>query len=269
MGYWLIGKRNGTRLYEVAKQIFEPRFKKRSEVFIDSLKEDESDYIVTFKEFISPLYFPKHVGLVALYHVIPEICDKNNWHNYEIPETKVTSEDIVVDCGAAEGLFSLVIKDRCKFLYIIEPLSYFVESLKKTFKETANSEIIPVAVGEERKQVYITDNGMGTQITKEVTPQFVSMDTIDNLFFHANKKITYIKADLEGYEIEMLKGARLTIEKYHPKIAITTYHKADHASLITSFLKNINSNYNIIVKGIEDIAGAPIMLHAWVNEPYV
>lgn len=265
LGHWLLGRRNGTYLYDVIKQVFGPRFKKRSEQFISSIQENESDYIVSFKNNDFRLYFPKHVGLIALYHVIPEVCEVKNWHYYEIPETRVEANDIVVDCGAAEGLFSFLVKDRCKYIYIIEPLTYFIDSLKKTFKNDQNVEILQMAIGEEKRQVYITDNGMGTQITKEKTPYLVQMETIDNLFFYKEREITYIKADLEGYEMQMLEGARLTIEKYNPKIAITTYHQPDHANLISEFLRNINPNYNILIKGIEDIAGAPVMLHAWVN----
>lgn len=265
LGHWLLGRRNGAHLYEVIKQTFGPRFRKRSQPYITSIQEDTSDYLVNIKNYSSPLFFPKHVGLVALYHVIPEVCEEHNWHYYEIPETKVASNDIVVDCGAAEGMFSFLIKDRCEFVYVIEPLTYFVSSLQKTFKNDQNVEILPIAIGEERRQVYITDNGMGTQITDNQTPYLVQMETIDNLFFYKERKLTYIKADLEGYEIQMLEGARLTIEKYYPKIAITTYHQLDHADLISAFLKKINPNYNILIKGIEDIAGAPVMLHAWVN----
>ncbi|MEW6557939.1 MAG: hypothetical protein AB1349_11425, partial [Elusimicrobiota bacterium] len=58
-------------------------------------------------------------------------------------------------------------------------------------------------------------------------------------------------------------GAKL-IEKYLPKIAVTTYHDYKHANQIKELLFKINPNYKILVKGISQFSGCPIMLHAWI-----
>lgn len=262
--YWLIGKGRGTTVKSLFRNIARPPFKKRAEEYIESIEEDSTDYIIKIKNYNSPLFFPKNIGLDALYHIICEICDKDDWHFYEIPETRVKLDDIVVDCGAAEGLFSLTVKDRCRHVYIIEPLPSFLESLVKTFQNDKNITILPFALGSSSYESYITNDGMAAKISKHPTKTVVNVETIDNLFFHQNKKITYIKADIEGHELEMLSGARLTIEKYHPTIAITTYHYSTHAELISAFLKDICSDYIIITKGIEDNTGAPKLLHAWI-----
>ncbi len=264
--YWLLGRRHGVTIGNLIKNITAPRFKQRAEEYIQSLDEDLDDYIVQIKGCGIPLYFPKAVGLDALYHVIPEICDKKDWHYYEIPETRVKPDDIVVDCGAAEGLFTLKIMDRCQHVYAIEPLPYFLQSLKKTFINKDKVSIIPLALGSIQDNLYITNEGMGAKVSTITTENPVKVDTIDNLFFYQNRKITYIKADLEGYELEMLAGAELTIKNYHPTIVITTYHQANHAQLIFRFLKKLCPNYTIMTKGIEDMAGAPILLHAWIDQ---
>jgi hypothetical protein len=93
----------------------------------------------------------------------------------------------------------------------------------------------------------------------------IKVTTIDKLFYEKQIPITYIKADLEGYELKMLEGARNTITTYHPKIAITTYHEVGHAKWITDYLREINPNYRIKIKGLEQTWGAPIMLHAGVD----
>ncbi|MEW6006225.1 MAG: hypothetical protein AB1695_13015 [Stygiobacter sp.] len=54
------------------------------------------------------------------------------------------------------------------------------------------------------------------------------------------------------------------INKYLPKIAVTTYHNVNHAKLIKELLLQINPNYKVITKGIYQESGSPIMLHAWV-----
>jgi hypothetical protein len=92
----------------------------------------------------------------------------------------------------------------------------------------------------------------------------IKMDTVDNLFFEKRIKIDYIKADLEGYEVEVLRGASKTIKSSNPKIAITTYHRNEHAYEISRFLKSINPKYKIKLKGL-NACGSYVMLHAWVS----
>jgi predicted LPLAT superfamily acyltransferase len=92
----------------------------------------------------------------------------------------------------------------------------------------------------------------------------VRIDTVDNLFFKRGIKIDYIKADLEGYEVEMLRGASKTIKSFSPKIAITTYHRYDHADKIVRLLKDINPKYKIKLKGLH-ANGTYVMLHAWTD----
>lgn len=263
--YWLIGKRNGVSFKSLSQNIAAPRFKNRAEKYIETMEEDSDNYLVKIKDCKSILYFPKVVGLDALYHVIPEICDKKDWHYYEVPQTQVKINDIVVDCGAAEGLFSLTVKDRCQYIYIIEPSPFFIKSLNKTFRNSKNIDILQVAVGSSQGQKFITSEGMETKISDAPTDQRIMIETIDNLFFKKNKRITYIKADLEGYETKMLSGAQLTIKNYRPTLAITTYHNPEDVNLITSFLRNICPEYIFLIKGIESKFGAPVMLHAWID----
>ena len=54
----------------------------------------------------------------------------------------------------------------------------------------------------------------------------ISITSIDDFVEnHQVKKIDFIKMDLEGGELRALKGARLIINKYGPKLAICIYHK--------------------------------------------
>ncbi len=261
--HWLAGRRNSVGFFELLRHLLAAISKTKAKPFINKIREEGDYYIIHFKTFVRPLYLPKSIGLDMLYQVTSEIFRTDDWHYYEIPETKISQEDIVVDCGAAEGLFSLSVAGRCKKVYAIEPLPEFVWALEKTFEDMPNLEIIPVALGAHVGRAYMMNEGIRTEISEEETNISVPLETIDTLFFKQNKPIPYIKADLEGYELEMLKGAKETIKANRPRIAITTYHKAEHAEEIKKFLTAIHADYNIKVKGIEERAGAPVMLHAW------
>jgi FkbM family methyltransferase len=203
--------------------------------------------------------------MVLLLGGVSNIMVESDWHYYEVEQTKVGNDDIVIDCGAAEGLFSLMVAKRCRKVYAIEPLPRFVESMKLTFSKFDNVEIVPCALSDEKGFEKMSSRGvLSSMVGLDEDGVRVKVNTVDNLFVKKRIRVDYIKADLEGYEMKMLRGASETIRAYDPKIAITTYHKANDAEEISAFLKHINPSYNIRLKGISNLGG-PMMLHAWVD----
>jgi len=261
--HWLFTSHNEIPLFELLTKVFEKTCDLKAKPYILEVVEEEEFLKIRIKGIPDYLYYPKNTALQSLYQVITESTDVNQWHYYEIPETKVGLDDVVVDCGSAEGLFSLMIARRCAKVYAIEPLPLFIKSLHLTFSELKNKvEVIPCALSNNTGVAYMSDNNIASALSNEGSIK-VLVETVDNLFFKKGIKIDYLKADLEGYEMDMLKGAEKTIQQSKPKIAITTYHKAHHAAEIKTFLLSIHSDYKIKVKGIEERSGAPVMLHAW------
>jgi FkbM family methyltransferase len=58
-----------------------------------------------------------------------------------------------------------------------------------------------------------------------------------------------IKMDIEGYELRALEGARETIMKYMPNLAICVYHKPNDIWEIPKYIKSINPEYSCILRG--------------------
>lgn len=263
--HWFFGRKNGVLTTEMIRFLFGRRCERKAQPRIRRFAEN-GDYAQAYlKGLEQPLYYPKEFAIGSLYQVITELCYPRDWHYYEIEQTQVTPGDIVVDCGAAEGLFSLLAADRAAKVYAIEPMARFVESMRLTFSGFENVEVLPVAVSDREGTSHMTGCGISSTLSTSGDGESVEVATLDTLFFKQGIPVSYIKADLEGYELSMLKGARETIKKHSPKIAITTYHVAEHAESIAGYLTAINPCYRIKVKGIEERAGAPVMLHAWVE----
>jgi len=262
--HWLAGRKNGVGVAELMRFLFARRCVARARPFIEKTEESGDYRIVHLKGAPGPLYYPGEFDPVSLCQVITEhYC--RDWHNYEAAGTVLATDDVVVDCGAAEGLFALLAAPRCKKLYAVEPLPEFVDAMGLSFKGL-DIEIIPVALSDHRGEGSINASGISSAITEtaardDAVP--VVFDSLDNIFFEKGIAVTYIKADLEGSELDMLAGARRLIAEQTPKIAITTYHEAGHARAISRLLREVYPGYNILVKGIEERAGAPVMLHAW------
>jgi len=260
--HWLFHSKNQISLFELLAKMLEKTCDIKAKPFIDEISEEGEYLKVKLKDMPDFLYYPKKMALRSLYQVITESTDKKQWHYYEIPETQVMVNDVVVDCGAAEGLFSLMVANRCEEVYAIEPLPQFTLSMEKTFSNYNNVHIIPCALSDKTGSAFIDEHDISSTISSNGSVA-VELETIDNLFYRKGIKVNYLKADLEGFEMDMLNGASETIKHSKPKIAITTYHKAEHADEIRRFLLNIHPDYKLKVKGIEERAGAPVMLHAW------
>lgn len=228
--------------------------------------EDDGDALrVRLRRLPFPLLFPKEMDFYHLQQVIAESHNAHDWHYYEIPETRVRPDDVVADCGAAEGLFAALVATRAAHVYAIEPLPRFVSLLRRTFAGVPSVTVVPVAVhardGVARLSAGALDSTLAEGDVGDGTA--VEVRSLDSLAREWPAPPTYIKADLEGADVAALEGARETIARVTPRIAITTYHEADHAERIGALLREVEPRYVVKVKGIAE-RGCPTMLHAWV-----
>jgi hypothetical protein len=138
--------------------------------------------------------------------------------------------------------------------------------LSKTFSNyTDKVTILNTAVGNEDGTINFNENSLEGMVSHEINDntEKVSISKIDSLFKN-DEKITFLKADIEGFEEEMLKGAEQTIKRNKPKIAITTYHTQNNPQEIIKIIKGFVPEYNYYVKGIYSVTPKPILIHFWI-----
>ena len=263
-----INSNNNVSFFELLKFLVSFPHYLKVRKYIDKTLFSNGEYnIIYFKNIMYPLYFPKNYKIISLNQTILETFDKNNWHYYELSETMVNEKDIVVDCGSAEGLFALSCFQRAKHVYAIEPLRSFVNCLELTFKEITNVTIIDKALSDTAYSCHIIDDGISSYLVEEPNDDSFEVDvtTLDDLFYTQKIPITYVKIDLEGFDLKALIGAENLIKKNKPKIAITVYHEPSHLEEIKYFLSQIVPEYNFYAKGIFQTTGSYVMLHAWIK----
>ena len=96
--------------------------------------------------------------------------------------------------------------------------------------------------------LYSLPAGPGSSVTMEEPPYYtnkIPSKSIDDLVEEQNiSKIDFIKLDIEGAELECLKGAKKTIDKFKPKLAVCLYHKPEDFTTIPQYLAEIHPYYN-------------------------
>ncbi|RLB34963.1 MAG: hypothetical protein DRH12_17020 [Deltaproteobacteria bacterium] len=66
--------------------------------------------------------------------------------------------------------------------------------------------------------------------------------------FLRTKKVTLIKADIEGMELSMLKGAKRIISLWKPKLAICVYHYPNDLLDIIQYLQHLVPQYKFALR---------------------
>lgn len=170
---------------------------------------------------------------------------------YECPEAHIEQNDVVVDCGAHLGLFSIWGATQGKQVYSFEPSKGIIPYLHKNISLYNNIVHIPKAVGEKEDCKFFSEcyfscgsHLSSIDINKSclLKEQYqIEVINIDSYF--ENQRIDFLKIDVEGYEQEVIKGAKATILRDSPKIAVACYHLVNEMDKVKHLLLQINSNY--------------------------
>lgn len=62
------------------------------------------------------------------------------------------------------------------------------------------------------------------------------------------ERVTMIKMDIEGSELEALRGARKTICRDKPRLAVCIYHKAEDMTEVPLYIKELVPEYRLYVR---------------------
>jgi FkbM family methyltransferase len=175
---------------------------------------------------------------------------------------RLSEHEIFVDCGAYDGdsVRSFLKYAHGKydgiFAYEMDETNY--KKLRENCAELERCECVNSGIGARKEQLkafvgenassHIAEEGNGT----------IQIDRIDDLVSYP---VTFIKMDIEGYELDALKGARETICKYKPKLAICMYHKPEDLWEIPAFIKHLNPDYKLYFRNYHN-SGSESVLYA-------
>jgi FkbM family methyltransferase len=174
---------------------------------------------------------------------------------YGVGEQGVHPGDVVFDCGAHIGVFTrAAIAAGAKLVVAIEPAPKNLECLRRNMAtEIAAGRVVVIPEGVWNKEGTLPfhidpANSAGDSLLDSRSHGSVTIDvpltTIDKLTRRLNiERVNFIKMDIEGAEPNALRGARGTLLKDRPRLAICVYHTGDDAKLVTQVVRAAVADY--------------------------
>lgn len=152
-----------------------------------------------------------------------------------LAEADIKEGDTVIDCGACVGEFTLyAAKAAGKRGKVVafEPDKNFFEKLERNILLNSIKNVILIEKGVWSKVDTLRFSGgsqSGNLYDKNLTYNTESYDVPVTTLDHELEKIglgkvDFIKMDVEGAEVEAIKGACGILEKSSPRLAIASYH---------------------------------------------
>lgn len=184
-------------------------------------------------------------------------------HEIYFPDDLVTvrTDEVFVDCGAFDGDTIRSLLRRGAFsegrIVAFEPdaanfrsLERYVSTLPDPVRERVS--IHRAAVGARECKVHF--DAMGTEASHVGSSgELVDCVSLDETL--GDSAPTYVKMDIEGSELDALKGAARIIGESRPVLAICVYHKQDHLWQIPSIISQLNDEYAFYLR--------PHLLEVW------
>jgi FkbM family methyltransferase len=184
-----------------------------------------------------------------------------NFNTYEENELQIVidllkDKSVILDVGANLGWYSLALSKTfpCSQIYAFEPLPHIFDYLSSHIEinKAVNIKALNLGLSDEVGQssfYVVPDNSVNASIMNVADNKYakkisITLTTLD-IFAHEEnlRKVDFIKCDVEGAELKVLKGASKIIKHYQPIILCEMVRKwtapfGYHPNDIISYLKS-------------------------------
>lgn len=166
--------------------------------------------------------------------------------------------NVILEGGVSDGIDSVhfynFFNNNNLKVYGFEPfVEAFEVSPNKSILIKKGMEIFPWALWDEDKDLSFYKNEFSSSTSSVIrnnsvpaTDEYtvVKGSRIDSFVRDMGiNSICLLKLDIEGAEMEALKGASETIRKYKPQLAISIYHKKEHLFEVPELLRELHPGY--------------------------
>ncbi len=170
---------------------------------------------------------------------------------------RLSDSEVFVDGGAYTGdtllTFMRLTGGRCARCCAFEPEAANAARLKATVEKRALRGVTVHNKGlwsAPAALPFAVWHGTSASAVSGAGETSVEADTVDR----AAPDATFIKLDVEGAELEALKGAAAVIKRNRPKLAVCVYHRPGDLFEIPLFIKSLAPDYRLYLRQHQPVA---------------
>lgn len=175
---------------------------------------------------------------------------------YDHASCRVRKGDVVLDCGAHVGFFTrAALSAGARLVVAIEPEAKVLAAFRRNFEEELKSgrvKLVAKGVWDKpgKLELRLVDNSNDASSVvfddNRKQSETIELTTIDALARELKlPRIDFIKMDIEGAERNALRGARASIARWRPRMALSAYHLKGDPAEIAKLAWEMRPDYRI------------------------
>ncbi len=201
------------------------------------------------------------------HHLVKAFYQSGSRQYFE-PFEYLTDKEIFVDCGgyigdSTQALISY--RGDVQKVYLYEADNQNIERAKELLNDI-NIVFRNVGVGEKHQFMSFSQSGLSSSsfTQNDNGSEKVEIVSIDE---DINDKVTFIKMDIEGFELKALQGAKNHIINNRPCLAICLYHNPEDMWQLPLYINSLVDSYDFYIRHYTLYHGE-IVLYAVPRERY-
>ena len=160
----------------------------------------------------------------------------------------LTADEVFVDGGGYDGDTTEEFCARYpnfRKVLLFEPSTTTIERARHRLRHHQSIEFIEKGLADTIATLRFNANqGSASAICESGSSQ-IQVTTLD---LHVQEKVSFIKMDLEGWELSALAGSKRHILEDHPILAIAVYHHPSHFWQVFDFVMGLRPDYDVYLR---------------------
>ncbi len=156
--------------------------------------------------------------------------------------------EVFIDAGGFDGYTTENFCNRCPNytkVYLFEPVGTNMDIARKKLAGHPNIEFILKGVSDNNTKLCFDSSSKDASAVVESGSEKIDVVKLDDAI---SDKITFIKMDLEGHELQALEGAKGHIRTESPKLAISVYHRCSDFYQIHEKIMKFCPDYKVYLR---------------------
>ncbi len=190
------------------------------------------------------------------------IIDGTAWYDategrqyFDLPYLTYGENEVFVDGGSCDGTSAVRFAQQCgkryKKILCFEPDRRNIERVRQNLlsRDIGDFEIIGKGLWDREQELSFVANGTADSHIAaggEENAVKIEVTSLDEVLY--GSEASFIKMDIEGAEKNALKGARNTIVKYKPKLAVCVYHKPEDIWELPRLILEMREDYRLYLR---------------------